>query len=115
MDGLINLAVTAQGELYLNGRPIGKRTFAGSPKNWDKNYRLALGNELSNDRPWLGTFHEVAIYPAALTASVLGEAGPADRYLISSFNPDTLAAVVRAYPGVRTGWLADVGMGHTER
>jgi hypothetical protein len=58
-----------QGTLYLNGHPTGQRTFSGSPNNWDQDYRLALGNELSNERPWLGTFHEVAIYSQALSPS----------------------------------------------
>ena len=30
--------------------------------NWNGKYRLALANELSSERPWLGTFHLVAIY-----------------------------------------------------
>ena len=52
---------TGMGIMYLNGRKTGQRSFPSSPKNWDSNYRIALGNELSNNRPWLGTFHQVAI------------------------------------------------------
>ena len=44
---------------------------------------------------------------AALTAAVLSRAGSIDRFLVSSFNPDTLAAAAEAFPGVRTGWIAD--------
>ena len=55
-----------QGTLYVDGRPAGHRNFSGSPKNWDKNYRLALANELTKDRPWLGTYHQVALYASAL-------------------------------------------------
>ncbi|MFT6574649.1 MAG: hypothetical protein ACJA16_002842, partial [Akkermansiaceae bacterium] len=58
-----------QGTLFINGHLSSKKTFPGSPKNWDRNYLLALGNELSNDRPWLGTFHQVAIYSQALSPS----------------------------------------------
>lgn len=57
------------GTIFINGRKNGQRSFPGSPKNWDGNYRIALGNELSNDRPWLGTFHQVAIYSQALAAA----------------------------------------------
>lgn len=55
------------GTMFINGRKSGQRSFPGSPKNWDSNYHIALGNELSNDRPWLGTFHQVAIYSQALS------------------------------------------------
>lgn len=58
-----------RGSLFLNGKKSGQHNFPGSPKNWDKKYHFALANELSNDRPWLGTFHQVAIYAAALTDS----------------------------------------------
>jgi hypothetical protein len=58
-----------QGTMFINGRQSGQRNFSGSPRNWDDNYRLALGNELSNDRPWLGTFHQIAIYAQAMSAS----------------------------------------------
>lgn len=54
------------GTMFINGRQSGQRSFAGLLKNWDHNYRFALGNELTHDRPWLGTFHEVAIFPTAL-------------------------------------------------
>ncbi len=56
-----------KGTTFINGRQSGQRNFSGSPVNWDGGYRIALGNELSNDRPWLGTFHQVAIYADALS------------------------------------------------
>lgn len=55
-----------RGTLFVNGRAAGNRNFSGAPKNWDKNYRLAIGNEFTKDRPWLGTFHQVALYGSAL-------------------------------------------------
>lgn len=58
-----------RGTLFINGRQTGQRNFPGSPKNWDRGYRFALGNEISNDRPWLGTYHEVSIYASALSPS----------------------------------------------
>ncbi|MEZ4832996.1 MAG: hypothetical protein R2873_13580 [Caldilineaceae bacterium] len=33
-----------------------------APNNWDADFRLALANEVSGRRPWLGDFHLVAIY-----------------------------------------------------
>lgn len=47
---------------------------------------------------------------AHLTAAVLREAGPVDRYLVSSFNPDTIGVFATVFPEVRTGWLSDVGV-----
>ena len=39
------------GTMFINGRQSGQRSFAGLLKNWDHNYRFALGNELTHDRP----------------------------------------------------------------
>ena len=61
------------GRFYINGRKNGQRSFPGSLKNWDTNYRIALGNELSNNRPWLGTFHQVAIYSQALSPTEIAD------------------------------------------
>ena len=53
--------------VYLNGKKVSEGRVAGPLKNWDKSYRLALGNELRGDRPWKGTLFRVAIYDRALT------------------------------------------------
>ncbi len=53
--------------IFLNGRKSGEMSVSGATSNWDGGYLLALGNELSNDRPWLGEFHQVAIYDRALS------------------------------------------------
>jgi len=58
-----------QGTLYLNGQKSGQQKFSGDLINWDQNFRLALGNEFTKDRPWLGTFHQVALYATALSES----------------------------------------------
>jgi hypothetical protein len=36
-------------------------------------YRLALANELTGDRPWLGEFHLVAIYDRALSQAEVSQ------------------------------------------
>lgn len=56
-----------QGSLYLNGKKSGQKQFSSALNNWDPNFRLALGNEFTNDRPWLGTFHQIALYATALS------------------------------------------------
>ena len=54
--------------VYLDGKRVLEKTVAGLPTNWNETYQLALANELSNDRPWLGTFYLVAIYNRDLSA-----------------------------------------------
>ena len=54
-------------------------TVGGDFSNWDEGFRLALANELTEDRPWLGEFHLVAIYNRALSQAEVSqnfEAGP---------------------------------------
>lgn len=62
-----------QGRLFVNGHLAGTRDFSGSLQNWDSGFRLALGNELSTDRPWLGTFHEVAFYSRSISQQEVEE------------------------------------------
>jgi hypothetical protein len=51
---------------YLDGQNQAATTVTGECSNWDSDYRLALVNELTRDRPWLGELHRVAIYDRAL-------------------------------------------------
>jgi Concanavalin A-like lectin/glucanases superfamily/K319L-like, PKD domain len=66
----------ADGEMhfYLNGvDPLGegRRQLGGTFGNWGpaSDYRLAVGNELTLNRPWLGEVYLVAIYDRALNAA----------------------------------------------
>ncbi|MCA9113605.1 MAG: DUF1592 domain-containing protein [Planctomycetaceae bacterium] len=52
--------------LHVDGRQIAHGSAEGETSNWASDCRLALANELSKDRPWLGTFYLVAIYDRAL-------------------------------------------------
>ncbi|MCB0114635.1 MAG: LamG domain-containing protein [Caldilineaceae bacterium] len=52
--------------IYINGVAVRIDSRAGSLSNWDADFRLALANEVSGRRPWLGDFHLVAIYGKAL-------------------------------------------------
>ena len=54
-------------KIFLNGVPWASKTVGGDLSNWNDTYRLALANEFTGDRPWLGEFHLVAIYSHALT------------------------------------------------
>ncbi len=65
---------------YVNGKL--SRTFQrrGDFSNWDSSYRLGVGNEWSEDRPWLGTLYELAIYDQALDGTRIDELYQAQRY-----------------------------------
>lgn len=54
--------------LYVDGEPVATGAVTGDPSSWDVSYRLALANELTRDRTWLGEYRRVAIYDRALSA-----------------------------------------------
>ena len=66
--------------IYVNGIEQASGTVGGDFANWDGSYRLALANELTGDRLWLGEFHLVAIFDRALSQEEVTQnfaAGPA--------------------------------------
>lgn len=56
-------------KLYVDGIEKYSGTRTGSLSNWDESFKLAFGNELTQDRTWLGTIHAVAFYNKALSAA----------------------------------------------
>ena len=58
-----------QARLYVNGKVNIEQKADGSLSNWDTGFHLALANELSNDRPWLGAYRLMALYNRALSPS----------------------------------------------
>jgi hypothetical protein len=59
---------SGKARFYLNAKQVVEKNIPGDLKDWDGNYRLALGNEFSNNRAWLGSYHLVAIYGRALSS-----------------------------------------------
>ncbi|MEX0938100.1 MAG: DUF1592 domain-containing protein [Pirellulales bacterium] len=57
---------TGRSKLYIDGEQQAAGNIDGDLSNWDGNFRLALANEFSNDRPWQGTFHQIAVFSRAL-------------------------------------------------
>ncbi len=53
--------------IYVDGVERAAGTLQGTFANWDAGFRLALANELTGDRPWLGEYHLVALYNRALS------------------------------------------------
>ncbi|MGB7347658.1 MAG: LamG-like jellyroll fold domain-containing protein [Pirellulaceae bacterium] len=49
-------------KIYMDGSVAKSGEVAGDLGNWDPSFRLALGDEFSGDRQWLGAYHLVAIY-----------------------------------------------------
>ncbi len=69
--GPAHVVFTRQGSgettIYVDGRKVGSDQAAGDFGNWDDDFQLAVANELSGDRAWLGTLHLAAIYDRALS------------------------------------------------
>lgn len=66
--------------VYVNGVLKGHITHKGTFAGWDTTYRLALGNTIAGDAPWLGAYHLAAIYNRALSPAEVHQnfqAGPA--------------------------------------
>jgi hypothetical protein len=66
-------STNGQGLLYINNSLVANETRSGNFSNWDNQYALALANELTSDRAWLGTFYLAAIYNRALSAAEVGQ------------------------------------------
>lgn len=65
--------------IYVDGKEVVSQQIGGDFSSWDQGYKLAIGNEVSGDRPWLGELHLVAIYSRAISKSEVVdhfEAGP---------------------------------------
>lgn len=65
--------------IYVDGKKKLEKKVGGSLGNWNESFRVALANELTGDRPWLGELHLVAIYSRGLSSSEVAtnyKAGP---------------------------------------
>lgn len=53
-------------KLYVNGIERASRARSGTFASWNDTFRLILGNESTEERPWAGEFRLVAVYSRAL-------------------------------------------------
>ena len=53
---------SGRARVYLNGVQTAEKKVPGDVSNWIKSFPLALGNEISGERPWKGIFYLVAVY-----------------------------------------------------
>ena len=54
-------------KIFINGKLSSKKQVDGELSNWVRSDRLALADELSKGRSWLGTYHLVAMYQQELS------------------------------------------------
>ncbi|MFO0817196.1 MAG: DUF1553 domain-containing protein [Pirellulales bacterium] len=88
---------TGVARIYLDGRESAVAKREGDLSKWGDEYRLALANEITGDRPWLGELQLVAIYERALSeAEVVGNfrAGPPARLDYEKVLPPASKAAV---------------------
>ncbi|WP_067460950.1 LamG domain-containing protein [Actinomadura macra] len=68
---LTHLAYTRSADgrarIYVNGQLKAEHNVGGSLAAWSDQFELALGDEMTGDRAWLGTYRMVALYNRALT------------------------------------------------
>ncbi|HWV55987.1 MAG TPA: DUF4038 domain-containing protein, partial [Longimicrobiales bacterium] len=65
--------------LYVDGELRGTAAVAGDFSNWDEGFGIALGDETSGGRAWLGEYRRVAIYDRAMDEDEIAsrnDAGP---------------------------------------
>lgn len=83
-SALTHLAYTRSADgrarIYVNGQLKAEQTVGGSLAAWKDPFELALGDEITGGRAWLGTYRMMALYSRALTAEEAAArfaAGPA--------------------------------------
>ena len=84
---------TGKAAFYVGGAVVQTERVGGELSAWTDDFRLALGNELTEDRPWLGELHRVAVYARALNADEIAqsaetgpEMGPARSIALYAFH-----------------------------
>ena len=82
---------SGQARLYLDGQLSAEQKIGGELSNWDGGFSLGLANELTKDRPWLGTYRLVAIYSRDLSAAEVRQNYRAGRQLAPPSKEELLA------------------------
>lgn len=105
----IHLIVTLNrsGEMacYINGKRVAERKQVGQLSGWDDSYRMAIGNELSGDRPWQGSIDLVAFYSRALSPEEVTRHANANSHDLRQ-RQSVQEILVHATPQERAEWNA---------
>jgi hypothetical protein len=88
-------------KIYVNGEFTGDQDAAGGGTlgDWDNSFAFALGNEVSNNRPWAGVLRLVAIHNRALTEAQVKQnfdAGVGEKYFLL-FGVEHITGVPKSY------------------
>jgi hypothetical protein len=87
-------------KIYVNGELRAQdNSPGGTLGDWNDTYAFVLGNEVSNDRDWLGVLRLVAVYNRALTAAQITqnfEAGVGEKFFLM-FDVTDLTGVPQSY------------------
>jgi hypothetical protein len=69
----VTMTRNAAGErrLYVNGVQVAMDAVGGGLSTWDPSFAIAVANEHTRDRDWLGELHLIAIYGRALSGAEL--------------------------------------------
>lgn len=84
---VVNYSATEGRQIYVNGEFTGDidDSVPGSLLEWDDSFAFVLGNEVSGDRPWSGTFRMVAIHNRPLSDQAIASnfaAGVGQKYFL---------------------------------
>ena len=85
LKGIYSRGANENVALYMDGKEVVAGKVTGNFSNWDRTYKISLGNEelaINTNRKFLGEFYYVAIYAEALTPD---QVLPPDTFL--SVNP----------------------------
>ena len=55
--------------IFVDAKQVAEKKYDGDLSSWDSGFQLAIGNELTGDRPWEGQLHRLAFYSKALDAN----------------------------------------------
>lgn len=106
-------------KIYINGQEVTSENITGDFSSWNKEYRLVLGNEITEDRPWLGEYRLVSIYSRALKPKDVNQnylAGP-DKTDTPTTDPtttppssDTIKLIIDAPDSLTVNKTVNVGI-----
>lgn len=132
---LFSMDTTGFGKLWIDGVMVESGSVGGALSNWNGAYPLALANEVSGNRSWLGELHLAAFYDRALSDAEVtqnfasganGNGGPALNVSPTAVatsdvanGPVTLAVAFDGTAssdtdGTITSWFWDFGDGNTD-
>lgn len=97
LDHVVHIVCTrsrnGKATIFVNGKKSGSRDTEGDLSSWD-DYSLALADELTGERLWLGSYHLVAVYSRALSAEEVRQNYRAGHRYKSPLTPDESSANV---------------------